>query len=429
MEESASLGAAHRSIPIPTGASYIRKLLAYSGPGYLIAVGYMDPGNWATDLAGGSAFRFALLSVILASTGFAFLLQYLSVKLGIATGRDLAQACRDTFPRWLTLPLWAMAELMIIACDLAEVIGTAIGLSLLFHIPLLCGVVVTAADTLLVLALQKRSVRYLEMIIVLLIATTAGCLLLEILFSRPELTPLLQGFLPTKALFTNHQLLFIAVGIIGATVMPHNLYLHSAVVQTRAHKQTRSGKREAIRFATIDGAIALSIAFFVNVAILVVAAATFFKGHHQVATINDAYKLLVPLLGVGVAGVVFAVALLASGQNSTITATLAGQVISEGFLHIRITPWVRRLITRSLAIIPAVFAIYLFGDAGLSRLLIVSQVILSLQLPFAALPLILLTARKKTMGVFANKLWLSILGCLLVVLICGLNVWLIATNL
>ena len=422
-----SLSEVHRSITLPpSNASFIRKLLAFTGPGYMVAVGYMDPGNWATDLAGGSAFGYTLLFVILLSSIFAMFLQHLTVKLGIVTGKDLAQICRQVFPKWVNVGLWLIAELMIIACDLAEVIGTAIALELLFGIPLAIGVVITALDVLLLLFLQKKGFRWLEALVIALIAIVVVCFGLELFFSQPEIAPLLAGFIPAKELFTNQEMLFIAVGILGATVMPHNLYLHSAVVQTRAHEVSKKGKKEAIKFATIDSSVALTIALFVNASILILAAATFFTtGHNEVAEIDQAYQLLAPLLGVGIASVLFAVALLASGQNSTITATLAGQIILEGFMNIKIKPWLRRLLTRSLAIIPAVIIAVMFQGSGLSRLLIFSQIVLSLQLPFAILPLVYLTSSKKHMGDFANKLWLKIVVGLIAAVIVALNVWLI----
>jgi manganese transport protein len=386
----------------------------------------MDPGNWATDLAGGSKFGYALLFVILVSSIFATILQHLALKIGIATGRDLAQICRDTFPRVINIFLWIMAELMIIACDLAEVIGTAIALELLFGIPLPIGVVVTALDVLVLLALQKKGFRYLEALIVALIGMIVVCFILEIVFSQPAIAPLMQGFLPTAELFTNKEMLFIAVGILGATVMPHNLYLHSAVVQTRAHDLTSKGKKEAIKFATIDSTVALLLAFFVNAAILILAAASFYvTGHREIAEIGDAYKLLTPLLGVGAASTLFALALLASGQNSTITATLAGQIILEGFLHVKLAPWIRRLSTRALAIVPAVGIAIVAGSHGLAQLLIASQVVLSMQLPFAVFPLVVLTSSRKRMGEFTNPLWLKLASFGIAGVIVCLNIWLI----
>lgn len=425
-QDSKSLEEVHKSIPIGKNLSFFRKLLAFTGPGYLVAVGYMDPGNWATDLAGGSKFGYSLLFVILLSNLFAILLQHLSAKLGIVTGRDLAQACRDHFPKPVSFFLWIMAEIMIIACDLAEVIGSAIALKLLFDIPLILGVLITAADVLLILLLQKKGFRYLEAIVITLIGTILVCFGLEIIYSKPELFPLLQGFLPTKELFTNQEMLYIAVGILGATVMPHNLYLHSSVVQTRNYKETVKGKKEAVKFTTIDSTIALIIAFFVNASILIVAAATFYSsGYGEVAEIESAYQLLTPLLGATAASTLFAVALLASGQNSTITGTLAGQIIMEGFLKIRIKPWLRRLITRLLAIIPAITILIIYGASGLTKLLILSQVVLSIQLSFAVFPLVIFTSNKEKMGPFANKLWLKILAYTISIFIATLNIWLV----
>jgi manganese transport protein len=423
-----SLSEVHRSIAVPDSASFLKKMLAFSGPGYLVAVGYMDPGNWATDLAGGSKFGYALLFVILLSSLFAMLLQHLTVRLGIATGKDLAQFCHDTFPKPVNIFLWGMAEIMIIACDLAEVIGTAIALDLLFHIPLPIGVVITALDVLVLLALQKKGFRYLEALVIALIGTVVVCFVLEMIFSRPEFIPLMSGFIPSTELFTNKEMLLIAVGILGATVMPHNLYLHSSIVQTRAHKTTVEGKKEAIKFATIDSTFALSLAFFVNAAILILAAASFYTtGHGEVAEIGDAYQLLAPLLGVGLASTLFAVALLASGQNSTITATLAGQIILEGFLEIKIKPWVRRLLTRALAIIPAVIIAITFGGSGLAQLLIMSQVALSIQLPFAVIPLVFFTSSKKKMGEFVNPIWIKVTSFSIAAIIVSLNMWLISS--
>ncbi|MEK7672268.1 MAG: Nramp family divalent metal transporter [Patescibacteria group bacterium] len=421
-----SLEEVHKSIPVPKSMSFWRKLLAFSGPGYMVAVGYMDPGNWATDLAGGSKFGYTLLFVILLSNLFAILLQHLSAKLGIVSGRDLAQSCRDTFPKWMNFVLWIMAEIMITACDLAEVIGSAIALNLLFGLPLVVGVVITALDVLVLLMLQQKGFRYLEALVITLVGTVVVCFGLEIIFSKPELFPMLKGFIPVKELFTNKEIMYIAVGILGATVMPHNLYLHSAIVQTRNYSETEEGKREAVKFSTIDSTVALIIAFFVNAAILVVAAATFYtRGIGDVAEIDQAYNLLTPLLGAGFASTIFAVALLASGQNSTITATLAGQIVMEGFLNLRIKPWLRRMITRVLAIIPAIFVVTLYGGSGLAKLLILSQVVLSIQLPFAVFPLIMFTSDKKKMGMFANGWFIKLLAMLVGLFIAALNVWLI----
>ncbi len=421
-----SLQEVHKSVPIPKTMSFFRKLLAFSGPGYMVAVGYMDPGNWATDLAGGSKFGYTLLFVILLSNLFAILLQHLSAKLGIVSGRDLAQACKDSFPKGVNIVLWFMAEIMITACDLAEVIGSAIALNLLFGIPLVYGVVITAADVLILLMLQERGFRTLEALVIVLVGTIIVCFGLEILFSKPELFPLLAGFIPSKEIVTNPEMLYISIGILGATVMPHNLYLHSAIVQTRNYEETEKGKKEALKFATIDSTFALLIAFFVNAAILIVAAATFHaSGYGEVAEIEDAYNLLTPLLGVGLASTFFAIALLASGQNSTITATLAGQIIMEGFLNLRIKPWLRRLITRLLAIIPAIVIVILYGNSGLSKLLIFSQVVLSMQLAFAVFPLVIFTSDKQKMGVFANGWLMKVTAFIISIVIATLNIWLI----
>ncbi len=418
------------TVTVPQAASFLRKLLAFSGPGYLVAVGYMDPGNWATDLAGGSKFGYGLLFVVLISSLVAMVLQYLAIKLGVATGRDLAQLCGDTFGRPVRYALWIMAELMIIACDLAEVIGTAIALNLLFHIPLVIGAVITGFDVLVLLLLQKKGVRYIEALVITLVITVLVCFALELAFSQPEIGPLLRGFLPTTAIFSHSDMLFIAVGILGATVMPHNLYLHSAVVQTRKFGHGVADKREAIKFATIDSTLALTLACFVNAAILVVAAATFFmSGHSEIVEIGDAYKLLTPLLGASAASLVFAVALLASGQNSTITGTMAGQIIMEGFVHLRVRPWVRRLITRGIAIVPAVVIVSLYGGAGLAKLLILSQVVLSVQLSFAVWPLVVFTSRRKWMGPFVNSPLLKVTAGGIAAVISGLNIWLIFQSL
>lgn len=424
--DSKSLMEAHKSIPIPTTLSFFKKLLAFSGPGYMVAVGYMDPGNWATDLAGGSKFGYTLLFVILMSNLFAILLQYLSAKLGIVSGRDLAQACRDSFPKWVNVILWLMTEVMITACDLAEVIGSAIALNLLFGIPLAVGVVVTAADVLLLLMLQAKGFRVLETLVIVLIFTVAILFGFEIFYSNPDFLAIIGGFVPATEIFSNTEMLYIAIGILGATVMPHNLYLHSAIVQTRNYAETVEGKREALKFSTIDSTLALFLAFFVNAAILIVAAATFHaNGYSEVAEIEQAYSLLTPVLGAGLASTFFAIALLASGQNSTITATLAGQIVMEGFLNIHIKPWIRRLITRLIAIVPAIIIVVLYGGSGLSRLLILSQVVLSMQLSFAIFPLIMFTSDKQKMGVFVNGLLVKILAFAIGIFIAILNLWLI----
>jgi len=399
-----SLPEAHRSIPVSHSASWLRKILAFAGPGYLIAVGYMDPGNWATDIGGGSKFGYTLLSVVLISNMLAMFLQALSAKLGIATGRDLAQACRDHYSRRMTIFLWIACELAIAACDLAEVLGSAVALNLLFHIPLLPGVLLTALDVLMVLALQGRGFRLIEAFVVTLIASIALCFAYEIFFARPLWLEAAHGFVPRLEILRNKEMLYIAIGILGATVMPHNLYLHSSIVQTRAFGQSSSEKREALRFAVIDSTVALFFALFINAAILLLGAAAFHtRGINEVADIAEAYKLLSPVLGVGFAGTLFACALLASGQNSTLTGTLAGQIVMEGFIDIRLKPWLRRLITRSIAILPAIVVIAIAGEGKLTALLILSQVILSFQLPFAVIPLVRFTSDKAKMGEFVNS--------------------------
>src|SRR5437899_4443495 len=419
---SPSLPESHRTILIAPGAGFWRKLLAFSGPGYLVAVGYMDPGNWATDLAGGSGFGYTLLSIILLSNLMAILLQALCARLGIATQRDLAQACHDHYSRPVSFALWVLCELAICACDLAEVIGSAIALNLLFKIPLVIGVCITALDVLAVLYLQNKGFRYIEALVVALILTIGGCFLFEIIFSNPEWRAVLDGFLPSSDVVRNRDMLYIAIGILGATVMPHNLYLHSSVVQTRNYEQTSAGKTEAIKFATLDSSVALMFALFINAAILIVAAATFHShGQHDVAEIQDAYKLLSPTLGVPIASALFAFALLASGQNSTLTGTLAGQIVMEGFLNIRLRPWLRRLITRLIAIIPAVIIAALFGASGTAKLLLLSQVILSLQLSFAVIPLVLFTSDRRKMGEFVSPLWLRTLAWITTAVIVLLN--------
>jgi manganese transport protein len=401
-------------------------LLAFAGPGYLVAVGYMDPGNWATDIAGGSRFGYTLLSVILLSNLMAVLLQGLASKLGIVTGRDLAQACRDAYSRPVGLVLWVVCELAIAATDLAEVIGTAIALNLLFGLPLPAGILITVLDVFLVLLLQNRGFRRLEALVIALVATVGACFLFELVVSRPDVAAVARGFVPSADILRDREKLYLAVGILGATVMPHNLYLHSSIVQTRKFVQDVAGKREAVRYAFADSTIALSFALFINAAILIVAAATFHTtGNTQVAEIQDAYQLLTPLLGAAGASTVFALALLASGQNSTLTGTLAGQIVMEGFLDLRLRPWMRRLITRSIAIVPAAVVSVLYGESGTARLLVLSQVILSLQLPFAVWPLVRFTGDRAKMGEFANPGWLKGLAYLVATVITGLNVWLL----
>src|SRR5216117_1291809 len=417
-----SLPEVHRSIVVPVTASFWRKLIAFSGPGFLVAVGYMDPGNWATDFAGGAQFGYSLLAVIMVSNFMAILLQHLCVKLVVATGRDLAQACRDHYSTPVVWFLWIICELAISACDLAEVVGSAIGLQLLFKIPLVWGCLITASDVMLVLYLQTKGFRYIEAIVITLIAIIGSCFAAELLFSKPSVTGVALGFVPGPHIITNQGMLYVSIGILGATVMPHNLYLHSSIVQTRKYEQTPEGKREAIKFATIDSSTALMFALCINAAILIVSAATFHGTQHPVAEIQDAHQLLSPVLGVTIASTLFAVALLASGQNSTLTGTLAGQIVMEGFLNIRLRPWLRRLITRLIAIVPAVVVTACYGEKGTNDLLVFSQVVLSLQLSFAVIPLVRFTSDRKKMGEFANPPWLTILAWVTAGLIVWLNV-------
>ncbi len=420
-----SLEEAYRSVPV-AGLSWWRKLFAFAGPGYLVAVGYMDPGNWATDLAGGSRFGYTLLSVVFFSNLLAVLLQGLASKLGIVTGRDLAQACRDAYPRRTAVALWLGAEVAIAACDLAEVIGSAIALNLLFRLPITLGILLTAADVLLVLGLQHRGFRWLEAVVVALVATVGACFVYVLIASRPDYAGVLRGFIPAPEILRDPEMLYIAVSILGATVMPHNLYLHSSIVQTRKYAQTTAGRREAVRYAFLDSTIALSLALFINAAILVVAAATFHRaGYTQVAEIQDAHRLLTPLLGASGASAAFAVALLASGQNSTLTGTLAGQIVMEGFLDVRLRPWVRRLVTRGIAIVPAVVVSVMAGQRGTARLLLLSQVVLSLQLSFAVVPLVQFTSDRSKMGRFVNAPWLRATAWAAAAVIAGLNAWLL----
>ena len=398
-----SLAEVFSSVKVPTNGKFWRKLLSFSGPGLMVAVGYMDPGNWATDIEGGAKFGYTLMSVILVSNLFAILLQYLALKLGIATERDLAQACRDHFSPAVSFSLWVLCEIAIAACDLAEVIGSAIALNLLFGLPLTWGVALTALDVLVILFFQYKGFRFIESVVASLIFVIVVCFIFEMIKSRPEIFPMLSGLLPKSEVVFNPSMLYIAIGILGATVMPHNLYLHSSIVQTRDYPRTTMGKRMAIKFASIDSTVALFAAFFINAAILIVAAASFHtSGHEDVADIMDAHKLLAPLLGTTLAPLLFAIALLASGQNSTLTGTLAGQIVMEGFLHIRLKPWLRRLITRMIAIIPAFIVTILMGANGTAKLLVLSQVILSMQLSFAVIPLVIFTNSKIKMGMFAN---------------------------
>ena len=423
---SNSLPEVFSSVNVPKNAGFWRKLLAFAGPGLMVAVGYMDPGNWATDIAGGAQFGYTLLSVILISNLFAIILQHLSLKLGIVAERDLAQACKDHFNPTTNFILWIFCEIAIAACDLAEVIGSAIALNLLFGIPLTWGVAITIVDVFLILFLQAKGFRVIESIVAGLIVVIFGCFAYEIILSKPDIFPILAGIVPQKEIITNPGMLYIGIGILGATVMPHNLYLHSSIVQTRNYERTPAGKKEAIKFATIDSSVALFLAFFINAAILIVAAATFhMTGNKDVADIHDAHKMLTPILGTTFASIFFAVALLASGQNSTLTGTLAGQIVMEGFLNIRLKPWLRRLITRLIAVIPALIVTILYGEKGTTDLLVLSQVILSMQLSFAVIPLVMFTGSKLKMGEFVNKLWLKILVWVIAGIILILNLYLL----
>ena len=420
----ASLSEVHRSIALPSGKW--RRFAAFLGPGYMVAVGYMDPGNWATSLAGGSKFGYALLSVALISNLMAIVLQSLCARLAIASGRDLAQACRDAFPRYVSIPLWVAAELAIIATDIAEVIGTAIGLNLLFGIPLELGVLITALDVFLILWLQNRGFRWLEAFIITLLGVIAVCFALQIAMADPDWGGVIRGFAPTTQILTNPDMLYLALGILGATVMPHNLYLHSAIVQTRAYGDTFPEKREALRYATIDSTVALSFALLINASILILAAASFnATGQTEVSDLGQAHELLGPLLGAGIAPSLFAVALLACGLNSTVTATLAGQAVMEGFLQIRLPPALRRLFTRGIAIIPAALVTVYYGASGTGKLLILTQVVLSLQLSFAVVPLVMFTADRIKMGALVAPRWLIWLAILIAAVIIALNVKLI----
>ena len=420
-QDAHSLAEVHASVGT-SQLSFWRRMFAFAGPAYLISVGYMDPGNWATDLEGGARFGYQLIWVLVMSNAMAILLQTLSARLGIVSGRDLAQACRETYPRFMNMALWALCEIAVAACDLAEVLGAAIALNLLFHIPLLLGVLVTAADTLLVLWFQSFGIRTIEAFVLSLIAVMAGCFCIEIVWAKPAISEIFTGLVPRL----NRDSLYVAIGILGATVMPHNLYLHSALVQTRHIAHSETAKRTACRYNLIDSAVALNGAMLVNCAILVLAAAVFFKRGIVVTQIQQAHVLLIPLLGTSLAGVIFAVALLCSGQSSTLTGTMAGQVVMEGFLNFRMRPWLRRLVTRTLAIVPAAFTIYFAGDQSTFGLLILSQVILSMQLPFAVIPLIHFTSDRARMGSFANSLWVRVLAWSTAVVIVGLNLRLAA---
>lgn len=428
----ASLSDVHGTIDIVKNGSFWRKFIAFLGPGYLVAVGYMDPGNWATAIAGGSAFGYTLLAVCLISNLMAILLQALCARLGIASGRDLAQACRDAYPKPVSFVLWILAELAICATDLAEVIGTAIGLYLLFGIPMEIGVIITALDVFIILALQRLGFRWVEAFVIALLFVIFACFGVQMFLAQPEIAAVLGGFVPSREIVMNPAMLFIALGIIGATVMPHNLYLHSSIVQTRKTGDTIEEKKSSIRFATLDSTIALMLALFVNGSILILAAATFHKaGHFEIAELQDAHVMLGTLLGTTLAGTLFGVALLCCGLNSTVTATLAGQIVMEGFINIKMPPWLRRLTTRLIAIVPAMVVTIMYGESGTAKLLIASQVILSLQLPFAIVPLVMFTADRRKLGDLKAPVWMSIIAALIAVVLIVLNVkmlWDVATS-
>ncbi len=420
-----SLSEVHRSIPVHSG-KFWRRLSGFLGPGYLVAVGYMDPGNWATSIAGGSMFGYTLLSIVVLSNFMAIILQALSLRLGIASGQDLAQACYDAYGKKARWFLWLMAEAAIIATDLAEVIGTAIALNLLFGIPMEIGVLITLADVALIFWLQGKGFRKVEAVIVALTLVIAVCFIIQIAYADPVMGDLLSGIVPQRDILKSPMMLYLALGIIGATVMPHNLYLHSAIIQTRSYGPSNAEKRDAIRMGTIDSTVALMFALFINGAILVLAAATFnATGRTEVAEIQDAYELLSPLLGLSIASTLFAVALLASGLNSTVTATLAGQIIMEGFIQFKMPAWARRLVTRGIAVIPAVIAVYIYGDSGTAKLLVLSQVVLSLQLPFAVVPLVMFTADKKRMNGLHAPRWMTVTAWVIAIIVIVLNVKLI----
>ncbi|CAN5373840.1 Nramp family divalent metal transporter [soil metagenome] len=411
------------SIRVAKGGSFWRKLAAFLGPGYLVAVGYMDPGNWATSLAGGSKFGYALLAVALISNIMAIVLQALCARLGVGSGRDLAQACRDAYPKWVSWPLWLLAEIAISATDLAEIIGTAIGLNLLFGIPLEIGVLITAADVFLILALQAIGFRWIEAFVVALLGVIAACFAVQIAMADPDWGQVIRGFAPTVDIVANRDMLYLALGILGATVMPHNLYLHSGLVQTRGYGDSVPEKKEAITLATIDSTIALCLALLINASILILAAATFHKaGKTDVAELDQAHSLLSPMLGSTLAPTLFGIALLCCGLNSTVTATLSGQIVMEGFINIKIAPWMRRLVTRMIAIVPAAIVTIWYGEKGTAQLLILSQVVLSLQLPFAIVPLVMFTASKAKMGTFVAPRWLSLFAAVIAVVVIALNV-------
>ncbi|WP_185867404.1 Nramp family divalent metal transporter [Blattabacterium cuenoti] len=425
-----SLSEVFSSVSVSKQKGIWKKLFAFTGPGLLIAVGYMDPGNWATDIAGGAKFGYMLLSVIFISNLFAIILQHLALKLGIVCERDLAQACRDHYPPFISFILWILCEIAIAACDLAEIIGSVLALKLLFDIPITWGVLITAIDVLIILFFQYKGFRYIESVVAALIFTILVCFSFEIINSKPEIFPILKGIVPNPEIMKNSHSFYISIGILGATVMPHNLYLHSSIIQTRDYPRTIEGKKMAIKYATIDSTLSLSLAFFINAAILIISAATFHKtGHTEVADIMDAHKLLTPILGSSLSGVFFALALLASGQNSTLTGTLAGQIVMEGFLNIKLKPWIRRLITRLIAIVPAMIASMIYGEKGATKLLIISQIILSAQLSFAIIPLVNFTGNSEKMGPFVNGPILKISAWFITIIIVLLNLFLLYDSL
>ncbi|MBC9825393.1 Nramp family divalent metal transporter [Carnobacterium inhibens] len=428
--DSISLEEVNNSVKIPpANASFLRKLLAFMGPGALVAVGYVDPGNWATSIEGGSEFGYTLLSVILIASLIATLMQEMAARLGIATSMDLAQATSASVGKKLSFFLWILTEVAIIATDIAEVIGSAIALKLLFNIPILLGVTITTLDVLLLLLLQKRSFRIIESVVIILMATIFIIFAYEILLSNPNVTDLVQGYIPSSDIVTNPSILFVGLGILGATVMPHNLYLHSSIIQTRSYERTEKGKKEAVNFARIDSIFSLTIAFLINSMILILGASAFYGNGQVVSGIEDAYALLAPTIGASIASTLFAIALLASGQNSTITGTLSGQIVMEGFIHLRVKPWVRRIITRLLAVIPVFIVTIIAGENGTTDLLIFSQVILSMQLPFALVPLVLFTSDKHKMGSFVNSTWVKLVAWTATVIIICLNVYLVVYTL
>jgi len=422
-----SLSEVFGTIPVPVGKGFWQNLRAFMGPGFLVAVGYMDPGNWATDLAGGASFGYTLLSVILISSIFAIILQHLALKLGVASGRDLAQACGDAFSKPVAIFLWLICEVAIAACDLAEVIGSALALQLIFGIPILAGIVITILDVFLILYFQNKGFKVIESIVLSLLIVIVCCFAYELFISQPSVAGIAAGLIPQSSVVMNPGQLYVAIGILGATVMPHNLYLHSSIVQTRAIKDSDEDKEKAIKYATWDSTISLSFAFFINAGILILAAAAFHGNNLKyVADIRDAYQLLDPVLGSKLASILFAVALLASGQNATLTGTLAGQIVMEGFLDLRIAPWLRRLITRLIAIIPAFFITWIYGESKIGELLVFSQVVLSMQLSFAVIPLVLFTGDKQKMGKFANSNLLQGIVWVITAIILGLNMYLLA---